>query len=93
MKIRWLKNGIRSMRAVYHYIALADPAAAQRTSVRIDKAVGQLSVHPRSGRPGAVPGTRELVIRGLPYLVVYRITESEVQIIRVFHAKQDRPSP
>jgi addiction module RelE/StbE family toxin len=91
MKLRWLNNGVRSMRAVHSYIAFDSPAAARRTAIRIEQAVDRLKTQPLSGREGVVPGTRELVIPGLPYLVVYRVIETEVQILRVFHAKQDRP--
>jgi plasmid stabilization system protein ParE len=36
-----------------------------------------------------VPDTRELVVTDLPYVVVYRVTLAEVQILRVLHTRQD----
>jgi addiction module RelE/StbE family toxin len=89
MKIRWLNNALRSLRTVHGYIALDNPAAAGRTLLRLEQAVKRLSDYPLSGRAGIVSGTRELVIAGLPYLIVYRVTDVEVQILRVFHTKQD----
>jgi toxin ParE1/3/4 len=89
MKIRWLNNALRSLRTVYGYIALDNPVAAARTVSRLEQVVGRLSDYPLSGREGIVFGTRELVIPGLPYLIVYRVTDVEVQILRVFHTKQD----
>jgi plasmid stabilization system protein ParE len=35
-----------------------------------------------------VVGTRELVVPGSTYLIVYRVTDEEVQILRVFHCRQ-----
>jgi toxin ParE1/3/4 len=44
---------------------------------------------PYSGRQGSVEGTYELVVSRLPYIAVYRVTDS-VEIVAVFHAAQDR---
>lgn len=46
-----------------------------------------LSNHPQAGRPGRVSGTRELVINGIPLIVVYRIVDrlDQLQILRVLH--------
>jgi toxin ParE1/3/4 len=44
---------------------------------------------PASGRIEAAKGTREIVVTGLPYIVVYRIGESSVYIIGVFHCSED----
>jgi toxin ParE1/3/4 len=43
-----------------------------------------LLTSPALGRPGRVPGTRELVVHE-NYLVPYRVKEDTVQIIRVQH--------
>jgi toxin ParE1/3/4 len=44
------------------------------------------------GRRGRARGTHEWVVRGLPYIVVYRIDEAldELKILAVFHGAQDR---
>ena len=39
-----------------------------------------------------MPGTRELVVSGLPYLVVYRVQSDAVEIIRVLHLSMDWPA-
>lgn len=57
--------------------------------VRIERAVERLAKHPLSGPLGTVEGTREVVVPGLPYVIVYRVTENEVEILRVWHARQD----
>lgn len=52
-----------------------------------------LSNHPQAGRPGRVSGTRELVINGIPLIVVYRIVDrlGQLQILRVLHDAQQWP--
>ena len=88
MKVRWLKLGVASLALVEHYIAAENPAASQRLVDQIDDAVRRLSTFPLLGRIGVVAGTRELVVPGTSYLVVYCALEKEVQILRIFHCKQ-----
>ena len=44
------------------------------------------------GRPGRAPDTREWVVHGLPYLIVYRVdeTKDELTVLAIFHGAQDR---
>jgi toxin ParE1/3/4 len=89
MKIRWLTRGLKSLRAVHRYIALDNAQAAERATRRIEASVERLVDFPHSGRAGSISGTREVVVTGLPYIVVYRVVDSEVQILRVFHTSRD----
>jgi len=50
-----------------------------------------LAKFPMQGRAGRIANTRELVLAGLPYLVVYRVSEDEVQILRLLHGAQEWP--
>ena len=45
---------------------------------------------PASGRLGQVPGTREVVVPGLPYVVVYTHDETRVDVVAIFHGAQKR---
>ena len=45
---------------------------------------------PRSGRLGQVQGTREVVVPGLPYIVVYTHDDIGVDIVAIFHGAQKR---
>ena len=91
MRIRWLNSGTRSLRSVHAYIALDNPAAARRVVQHIRASVTRLRTFPRSGRIGQIPGTMELVVSNLPYIVVYRIADDAVEILRVFHTAMDWP--
>lgn len=53
-----------------------------------------LPEHPRAGRQGRVKNTRELVIEGLPFIVVYRehVTTHSIEILRVLHDAQQWPT-
>ena len=91
MRVRWLRRALRNLDQEADYIARDDPDAAARTVQRIASAVEQLTSHPASGRIGRVPGTRELVVSGTPYIVPYRVRGDAVEILRVFHAARKWP--
>lgn len=50
--------------------------------------------HPRAGRQGRLKNTRELVISGVPFIVVYRehVSTNSIQILRVLHDAQQWPT-
>ena len=73
------------------YIAADDPAAARLVVARVLEAVTQLADQPGLGRPGRVPGTRELVVARTRYVVPYRVKRDDVEILRVFHTSRRVP--
>jgi addiction module RelE/StbE family toxin len=91
VKLRWLRSAAASLRLHVSFIATENPRAAAAVRHRIRSAVLRLAEFPESGRPGQVAGTRELVVPGLPYLVVYRVGKESVEVLRVFHTSQERP--
>ena len=50
--------------------------------------------HPRAGRQGRLKNTRELVIDGYPFIVIYRerISTNTVEILRALHDAQQWPT-
>lgn len=66
-------------------------ACGDRRDEHIAQAVLRLVEFPESGRPGRVPGTRELVIPRTPYVVAYALTGDRIRILRVLHGAQMWP--
>ena len=91
MKLRWLRSGSESLRNQVSYISDRHPDAATKVRRKIRLAVLRLSEFPESGRLGSMPGTREIVVPGLPYLVIYRVRPAGVEILRVFHTSMNIP--
>jgi toxin ParE1/3/4 len=46
---------------------------------------------PRSGPPGTLPDTRQIVVTGTPYLIPYRLGSDTLVILRVLHGRQNWP--
>jgi len=92
MNIVWSPEAIQDLISLRAYIAEDSPAGARRIVARILHDVEHLLPdNPQMGRPGRVPGTRELVIPQTPYIVPYRVQRSTLQILRIFHGVRRWP--
>jgi len=47
-----------------------------------------IATHRDSGRAGRIDGTREWVLVGTPYIVVYRLSGSVIEVLRILHGAQ-----
>jgi plasmid stabilization system protein ParE len=54
-------------------------------------AANSLEFMPSRGRAGRIAGTRELVIPGLPYILVYEVMDTAVHIHHIYHAARNWP--
>jgi toxin ParE1/3/4 len=92
MNIRWSPEAIQDLASLREFIARDEPLAAERIALRIiDNVENLLPGHPQIGRPGRVPGTRELAISGTPYVVPYRVQHGTLQVLRVYHGARRWP--
>lgn len=91
MKIIWLDGAICDLDALFEYIGMESPPAAFAMLELIERRVGQLADHPLLGRVGRVATTRELVIAGTPFIVVYRAQSNQVDILAVIHSAMRWP--
>ena len=98
MTLRYSVRAKAQLLAIHEYLSEhGNPDAAARIGARIREAVEVLRNFPlagRPGRPGRVAGTREWVVRQLPYVIVYEVgiaARDEVMILGVFHVRQRRP--
>ncbi|WP_404788707.1 type II toxin-antitoxin system RelE/ParE family toxin [Altericista sp. CCNU0014] len=91
MAIVWTISARRDVNAIWDFIEARNPDAAELVSSEILRAVEGLLQFPKRGKPGRVKETRELVISGLPYVVVYILVDENVVILRVLHGAQDWP--
>ena len=91
MRVVWTAPALRGLEGIGDYIARDNPSASGRVMTRVFDRVDALADHPESGRPGRIPGTRELVITGTPFIVPYRIRDNRIEILSVFHGAPRRP--
>ena len=89
MPVTFARRALADLARIRAHIGQENPAAANRVAVQILAACDRLEHLPERGRPGAIPGTRELVALW-PYVVVYRVTADGVGVARIWHGAQDR---
>lgn len=75
---------------MWDYIAADNPRAASRMDELFSDAAAQLAAHPMLGRPGKIPGTRELVPHE-SYRLVYEIEGETVWILTLVHTARRWP--
>jgi len=91
VKLTWSAFALSDRDAIFTYIETDNPSAAVLIDERIVDATRRLIDFPVSGRIGRIPGTRELVIIGTPYVAAYAVSETTVRILRVLHGAQEWP--
>ncbi|MBB5066827.1 type II toxin-antitoxin system RelE/ParE family toxin [Granulicella mallensis] len=92
MRVRWSEDASLDRADIVEYIANDNIEAAITVGERIEDQVDELANHPWMGRVGEVQGTRELVIQRTPYIVVYRVEDNVVDVMRVLHGAQQWPA-
>lgn len=89
MIIDWLPAALRNRFDQLDYIAEDNPLAAADQDDEIERQVNMLQDHPKMGRPGRVKGTRELVISGTAFVLVYRLKgQQRIEVLRLLHGSQ-----
>ena len=92
MRLRWTPLSLRDLRNIREYIARDNPLASARIAFRIVESAEGLIDFPLRGRIGRTAGSREVVVPRTPYIVIYRVVDLEVHIVRVLHGAQRWPA-
>ena len=92
MRPVWTPQALEDIASVYRHIAADHPMAAKRIVDVIRTSVAEiLLAFPEAGRPGRVEGTRELVIKGTPFIVPYSVGSEAIAVLGVHHAARRWP--
>ena len=91
MRVRWLRRALLNLDQEASYIVQDNPKAAAEFVLHLRDSALMLGEQPNLGRPGRIPGTRELVVANLPYILPYRVRNDAIEILRVFHTARKWP--
>jgi toxin ParE1/3/4 len=90
--IKWTDEAQADLVGLTGWLHVRNPMAAERVAEDILECIQILEQFPYNGREGRRSGTRELVISRRPYVVVYRVLDASVIILRVLHGARLWPS-
>ncbi len=91
MQLRWTADAANDLEHIADYLFEHAPEHAAELVRKIYNAPLALLNFPHRGRPGKKEGTRELVLRSLPYIVVYQVSGDVIHIARILHGAQKWP--
>lgn len=92
LEARFTARSLAHLSNIRARIARDRPLAAEFVRGRILQTIELLRTLPHLGRTGRRQGTREIVVAGLPYLVVYRIDigdADELVILAIRHQRMN----
>lgn len=93
MIIVFSEDARKDIEEIHAYIAQTNLARAQDVVAAIRVATNRLALSPASGRPGTIPGTRELVLPRLPYFMPCYVEDECMIILNVIHMSRQWPDP
>ena len=77
---------------LFPYLRLRFAASqARRVSDAIFETATSLQDMPNRGRKGRKLDTREMLISGFPFVIIYRVGQEAVEIARILHTSQQWP--
>jgi toxin ParE1/3/4 len=89
VEIKFSASAIQDLIRLREFIAVNNPRAAERISLRLQQAIGKLSLYPEIGHlVEELEGVRELVAGN--YVVRYLRRDEEIFGLRIWHGKEYR---
>jgi toxin ParE1/3/4 len=90
LKLKYTSAALFDIRRIHEHVCAETPTAAEHVRCSILKSIETLLSFPFLGKAGRRRGTREKIIPRLPFLIVYRIDEAALVILRIYHGAQQR---
>jgi len=90
MRILWTPQAELDRLTIFQHLAAENITAAISIDERFTEAITRLTDFPRSGKPGLIEGTRELIPHR-SYRIVYEIAQNAVWILALVHTSRQWP--
>jgi addiction module RelE/StbE family toxin len=91
MQVRWTSPVAQDLEDIVLYIRRDSVESAKTVAKTLFDSANSLELFPSRGRAGRIIGTRELVVPSLPYIIVYEVTDTAIQIHHIYHAARNWP--
>jgi len=91
VKVVWTPEAEQDRDDIWLHIAVDNIQSAVRLDELFSDAAARLADHPKLGRPGKIPGTRELIPHE-SYRLVYEIDGEFVWVLTLVHTARNWPT-
>jgi len=91
MKLRWTPRAVADLEEISDYPVAASPQAWEHLLLRLERLSESILDFPLMGKSGLVPGTREFIVSGTPYILVFQVKDDAVVIVSVRDARMRLP--
>jgi plasmid stabilization system protein ParE len=92
LKLLLTSTALLNLNEIAEYYEKKQKGLGYRFAAYYKQQTDTLMTMPNIGRSGNLFGTRELVFHEFPYIVVYRVRKTDIQILRIFHQSRKFPS-
>ena len=92
MKLRWASRAVADLEEISDFLAAASPKAWENLLLRLERLSETILDFPLMGKAGLVPGTREFVVSGTPYILVFQVKDEAVVIVSVRDGRMRLPA-
>ena len=88
LTLRFTKRAIEQITGALDYVAARSPQGAASIRDRLRELTTLLEGHPYTGHKTSKPGVRRLQANPFPYFIDYRVTSTEIVVMRFRHSKR-----
>jgi addiction module RelE/StbE family toxin len=87
--INWSQSSRQDILEVLAYFtSIEEDATGKNIVSTIIGSTDRLLSYPLSGKPGRSAETREIVVKKIPYVIIYKINADRIEILRVLHTSR-----
>ena len=89
-RLQWRVRALDDLERIHTWLSTLENAEPDRAILRIRAAAESLLRLGDIGRPSRIESLRELSVRGAPYVIAYRMSEKEIDVLAVYHTAERR---
>lgn len=89
MRVVFLEGSARDLQWFRHYYRSVFPQGSSKARKHFRATMQTLSANPYAGYPNNTwPEVRELSIPRTPFLLIYRVTQAQIEVLRLWDTRQ-----
>ena len=88
MKVIFLPSAANDLLWFRSYYTTVFPEGERKAMRQVEKLFQLLEANPYMGQPGKVEGTRRKPVPRTPFVLLYRVTDTQIEVLRLRDSRQ-----